>query len=110
MEVGKMSKRKIRSFDSKFKAKVTLEAIRGEKTIAELAGLFDVLPRSIVGWKKEFLENMELIFDKDKAVKQYKDELKEKDIEQDQLYRQIGKLTTQNEWMKKKSEEYGLGL
>jgi len=110
MEVGKMGTKKIRSFDSKFKAKVALEAIKGEKTIAEIASMFDVLPRSVVGWKKEFLENMDLIFDKDKAVKVYKDQLKAREIEQDQLYKQIGKLTTQNEWMKKKSEEYGLGV
>ena len=102
-----MSTKKIRSFDSKLKAKVALEAIKGEKTITEIATVFDVLPRSVASWKKEFLENMELIFDKDKAVKQYKEQLLEKEREQDQLYKQIGKLTTLNEWMKKKSAEYG---
>lgn len=103
-----MGTKKIRQFDSKFKAKVALEAIKEEKTIAEIAVMFDVLPRSVAGWKKEFLDNMELVFNKEKAVQKYKEELKEKDREQDQLYRQIGKLTTENEWMKKKSEEYGL--
>lgn len=104
-----MSKRKNRKFDNKFKAKVALEAIKGEKTVAELASEYDVLPRSIVGWKKEFLANMDIIFAKDKAFGDLKEQLKEKDKEKDQLYKQIGKLSTQNEWMKKKSEELGLG-
>ena len=40
-----MGTKKIRSFDSKFKAKIALEAIKGEKTITEIAGMFDVLYR-----------------------------------------------------------------
>ena len=105
-----MAKRKIRSFDNKFKAKVALEAIKGEKTIAEIASEYKVFARSVADWKKEFLENMELVFAKDKAFKGFKEQLKEKDKEQDVLYKQIGKLSTQLEWAKKKSEEYGLGL
>jgi len=105
-----MTKRKHRSFDNKFKAKVALEAIKGEKTVAEIASEYDVLPRSIVGWKKEFLANMDIIFAKDKAFGDLKEQIKEKERDKDQLYKQIGKLTTHLEWAKKKSEEYGLGL
>ncbi len=103
-----MTKRKIRNFDNKFKAKVAIEAIKGEKTLVEIATQYNVLPRSVAEWKKEFLANMDIVFAKDKAFKGLKEELKEKDREQDQLYKQIGKLTTQLEWAKKKSEEYGL--
>ena len=103
-----MTKRTHRKFDNKFKAKVALEAIKGEQTIAEIASKYNVLPRSIVDWKKEALDNMEIIFAKDKAFGDLKEQIKEQERDKDQLYKQIGKLSTQNEWMKKKSEELGL--
>lgn len=105
-----MTKRKYRQFDNKFKAKVALEAIKGELTIAEIASKHNVLPRSVVDWKKEALENMDIIFAKDKAFGDLKEQIKDHERDKDQLYKQIGKLSTQNEWMKKKSEEYGLGF
>ena len=103
-----MSKRKIRAFSSEFKAKVALEAIKEEQTIAELAEKHGVLSRSICMWKKELLNNMSIVFDRSKDAKAYKKDLAEKDREKETLYKHIGKLTTQNEWLKKKSDEYGL--
>ena len=103
-----MSKRKIRTFSSEFKAKIAMEAVKEESTIAEIAGKYDVLPRSICMWKKELLDNVSIVFDRGKDMKSYKEDLAEKDRRQENLYKHIGKLTTQNEWLKKKSTELGL--
>ncbi|MBD3841513.1 MAG: transposase, partial [Campylobacterales bacterium] len=47
-----------------FKAKVVLEVLEGEKTLNEIASKYDVLPKSLIDWKKQFLANASLAFDK----------------------------------------------
>lgn len=103
-----MSKRQIKRYDADFKVKVVLEALKEEMTINELAARYEVIPANIRNWKQEFMANAELVFDKEKAVAQYKEQLGEQKREMDELYRQLGKTTTQLEWCKKKSKELGL--
>jgi len=103
-----MSKRQIKRYDVEFKVKVVLEALKEEMTINELAAKYEVIPANIRNWKQEFLANAELVFDKEKAVAQYKEQLGEKSRQMDELYRQLGQTTTQLEWCKKKSKELGL--
>jgi len=103
-----MSKRKVKRFDTGFKVKVVLDALKEELTLNELAAKYKVIPRNIINWKKEFLANADLVFDKEKAVARYKEQLGEKDQQMDELYRQLGKSNTQLEWCKKKSKELGL--
>ena len=103
-----MSKRQIKRYDSEFKVKVVLEALKEELTINELATKYEVIPANIRNWKQEFMANAELVFDKEKAVVRYKEQLGEKERQMDELYRQLGKTNTQLEWCKKKSKELGL--
>ena len=103
-----MSRRQTKRFDTGFKVRVVLEALKEEMTLKELATKYKTIPRNIVNWKKEFLSNAELVFDKEKAVVQYREQLYEKDRQMDELYRQLGKTNTQLEWCKKKSKELGL--
>ena len=63
-----MGKRR-RNFSSSFKAKVALEAIKGMKTLNQLAGEYSVHPNAIGKWKKELLENASDIFDKQRGKK-----------------------------------------
>lgn len=103
-----MSKRQIKKYDTSFKVKVVLDVLKEEMTINELAAKYDVIPANIRNWKQDFLANAELVFDKEKAVARYKEQLGEKSRQMDELYRQLGKTTTQLEWCKKKSKELGL--
>lgn len=57
-------KRKRRNHSPKLKAKVALEAIRGEKTLAQLAQQYDVHPNQIVDWKQRVVEGLETLFEK----------------------------------------------
>jgi putative transposase len=85
-------------FDEGFKAKVALEAIKGEKTLAEIASHFGIHPNQVTQWKKRLLEEIPLIFSKKgDRIQQDKDELI------DELYRQIGQLKVELDWVKKKS-------
>jgi transposase-like protein len=87
--------------DSKFKARVALEAIKGEKTIAEIASEYSVHPNLVGQWKKKMLENLPEIFEKGEEKK-----VKDTDKERDELYRQIGIMKIENEWLKKKLDPF----
>jgi len=91
-----------RNHDAAFKARVALEAVKGEKTIAEIASEYGVHPNQIGQWKKRVLEELPSIF----SDRRRKDE-KEDAAEADELYRQIGQLKVELDWLKKKSQQLG---
>ena len=51
-----------KSYDSKFKSRVALEALRGELTVAEIAGKYQVHPNQVQQWKKKLMEGASEIF------------------------------------------------
>ena len=73
-----------------FKAKVALEAIKGEQTLVELAARFQVHPNQITEWKKQLLDRAPEIFDKEK--KQNEPDIKE-------LHAKIGQLAMENDFL-----------
>lgn len=87
-----------KNFSPEFMAKVALAAIKEETTIAELSSKYEVHRTQIGIWRKRLLEGLVEIF-KRKRDKTNKDN--ERLIEE--LYRQIGRLKVENEWLKKKS-------
>ena len=92
--------RQRKSYTAEFKAKVALAALKGDKTINELAAQFEVHPTLIHGWKKTLLEQAPDLFersDKDKP------RAPENEALQTQLYAEIGRLKVELDWAKKKS-------
>ena len=96
--MGKIRK----SYSSAFKAKVALEAIKKEKTISQLSSEYGVHANQINQWRKRLLEELPEIFSK----KRQKEEKDTEDL-QDELYRQIGQLKVELDWLKKKSKQFG---
>ena len=87
-----------KGFNSEFKAKVALEAIKEERTIAELSSKYEVHRTQITSWRKRALGGVQESFKgKQEKVNKENEELV------DELYRQIGHLKVENEWLKKKS-------
>jgi transposase len=89
-----MSKKRNR-YSAEFKAKVALAALRNDETIAELAARFGVHPTMINTWKRSLAENAAEIFQKGKSKKQNEPQI-------DELYRQIGKLQVERDFLSKK--------
>jgi transposase-like protein len=87
--------------DSKFKARVALEAIKGEKTIAEIASEYGVHPNLVGQWKQKALENLPDIFEKKENGK----DLGTHKILSD-LYREIGVMKIENDFLKKKLDPF----
>jgi transposase-like protein len=89
-----------KQYSPEFKAQVVREILTEEKTMAQIAAEYGVHPVQLSQWKKTAMDNLASLFvDERKAVKQQKTQ--EQKIER--LYAQVGKLTTQLEWIKKKS-------
>lgn len=83
------------------KTKLVLEAIRGERTINEIASENNIHPNMLSKWKRDAESRLYTLF-QDNSARERKAR-KEQEAEIENLYAQIGKLTTQNEWLKKKS-------
>ena len=85
-----------------FKAKVALEAVKEEKTISQLASDYEVHPNQIRQWKKRLLKEASDIF----CTRRDKEARNQKELESE-LYRQIGQLKVELDWLKKKAEHLG---
>jgi transposase len=84
-----------------FKAQVALAAMKGDKTVNELAGLHGVHPTMIHAWKKQLLSNVEDLFESGAKPSSVDHEAL-----QAQLYEQIGRLKTELDWLKKKAANF----
>lgn len=97
-----MTKQSRRKFTASFKAKVAVEALKNQKTLAELSSQFEVSSVMISKWKSEFLENMAVVFEKDSTKKN------EESIDVEKLYAQIGQLKVENDFLKKSCKKLGI--
>ena len=94
-------KRNRKQYSPDFKAKVAMEAIKGEETIAELAIRFEVHPTQITKWKRELVAGAGNIFgaDPNKKIKDEKGLI-------NQLYQQIGQLKVEKDFLEKGLERW----
>ena len=93
---------KRKRYTKEFKAKVALEAVKGQKTVNQIASEFGVHSSQINDWKRQLLSGMPQVFDRQGERREAANE-----AERDQLYRQIGKLQVEVDWLKKKTGHLG---
>ena len=87
-----------KQYSPKFKARVAIEAIRGERTLNQLATQFRVHPVQIAHWRRAALEQLEEIF-----VDGRKRKPRSTEADQGALYEEIGRLKVELDWLKKKA-------
>ena len=97
-----MTKRPRRNHTPAFKAKVALAAVKGDKTLAELAQQFDVHPNQITQWKGQLLEGAAGVFGVDKS------EAKAESVDLKALHAKIGELTLENDFLEGALTKAGL--
>jgi len=95
---------KRKTYSADFKAKVVLEVLEAEQTINEIASKYELLPANVKNWKKMFLENMSLAFDKSTVVKEYKAELETVKKEKDLIAKKLGETIVEKEFLEGKLE------
>jgi len=97
-----MARRPRRNHSAAFKAKVALAAIKGDKTLTELAEQFDVHPNQITQWKVQLLENAAGVFGEAKAAPA------EAAVDVKALHAKIGQLTLENDFLESALTKAGL--
>ena len=90
-----------RRFTAVFKAQVVTQILRDDKTLAQIAAEHSVHPNQLSQWKATVLGAMPALFEKDENAQAAEKAAQEKQVTE--LYEQIGRLTTQLAWIKKKS-------
>ena len=100
-------KRKRRTFTAEVKAKIALEAMKGEKTINEIAQLYEVHPNQVSQWKGEMIANAASAFDKGKRAS---DQAERSERKEEKLYKKIGELSMDVEVLKKSCRKLGIEL
>jgi transposase len=92
-----------KTFSDEFKAKVAMEALKGELTMAQISSKYGVHANQVMSWKKTLKEGMGELF---KGKKQKREKQQKQMIED--LYKSVGKLQVENDWLKKKLDLLGL--
>ena len=90
-----------KQYTSAFKAKVVQELLKEEKSLAQIASEYEVHPTQLKSWRSTALEGMASLFEKQDSTAELKATYEQQLSE---LYAEIGKLTTQVSWLKKKCQ------
>jgi len=85
-------------YDAALKAKVALEALKGQRTANEIGSAYSVHPNLVAQWKKQVLEQLPEIFSSGRARA-----VQDEESLRNELYQQIGQLKVELDWLKKKS-------
>jgi transposase-like protein len=93
-----MKSKQRRSFSADMKARIALEAIKGQKTIQEIASHYGVHPNQVTNWKRQAVEGTPALFADRRSQPDISDEALKTE-----LYAKIGILQTELDWLKKKS-------
>ena len=96
---------KYKKWSSEAKFKISLEVIKGDKTLNEICQRYEVTPSQVSAWKKQLLEDGQEVFNKksEKSIERLKSEAQSKEK---RLFEKIGQLTVERDFLKKSWEKF----
>ena len=98
---------KRKSYSAAFKTKLVLKVLEESQSVNQIASSNNVTPKQLTVWKKQFLSNAEIAMEPSKAVKEYKDRIKEQSNEIESLHKSLGKVVAEKDWLSKKLKSLG---
>ena len=93
------------TYSAKFKADRVLEVLREEEQLGAIASKYNLNPNMLRNWKREFIEKSSMVFDENRLNKEQAAKEREAEAEKEELYKKVGQLTLERDWLKKKSRE-----
>ena len=100
--------KKAKEYTPEFKTKIVLELLKEKETQTALSQKYGIPTCTIKAWYNQFLDNAESLFTIRQQDKIYRDTIKEKEKDIDELHKTVGELTVSVNWLKKKHREIGL--
>ena len=100
--------RKRKVYSTEFKTRLVLEVLKNDRTLNQIASANNITPKNLHNWKKTFLDNAEIAMEPARAVKEYKNQIKELEVKNDEYAKIVGKLTVERDWLSKKVRSLGL--
>ena len=94
-----------RTYTSEYKVKVVLEALRGEKTLGEIASEQEINPNMLINWKREFLSRAANIFGETRQTREQRKAEEAAEAEKAQMLKTIGQLTMERDYLKAAMEK-----
>ena len=94
-----------RQFTPEYKARLVLEVLAEESHVSEIAARENLSRTQLQNWKQEFIENASRIFAQKRIEKDAKKQVEEALEREDELMKKVGRLTIENDWLKKKSAQ-----
>lgn len=88
-----------KTYSPEFKEKLVMEGFKEERLLNEIVSENNVHPNMLTRWKMEAVNNLHVLFENENA--KMRKQAKQYEVQMEELYTQIGKLTAQYEWMKK---------
>ena len=98
---------KRKQYKPQFKARIALEAVRGHKTVPELSSQHNLHPSMINNWKRQLVDGASELFE---AGRKQAQEKQDHQAQIDELYRQIGQLKVERDFLANRSAQLGLGV
>lgn len=98
---------KRKQYKPQFKARIALEAVRGHKTVPELSSQHNIHPSMINNWKRQLVDGASELFE---AGRKQAKEKQDHQAQIDELYRQIGQLKVERDFLANRSAQLGLGV
>jgi transposase len=100
-------KRKKRHLSAEFKARIATEALKGIRSVNDIAQENDVAPSQVSQWKKELESRMVELFESSNTTKK---ELKKLEVKEAQMERKVGQLVLEKDFLLKKCEQLGIDV